>query len=115
VQTQDNLKHSEGCILAGSLDIHKVPGTLFISSHDFEPAWQKLFLAHQLVSMEHTINHFSFGRQEQADQAYSAFGVKPKNELSRTTVLGQAIKQHMIMDQIQYKLDITQLEYQEGD
>ena len=58
------LNDNEGCLLAGTVIINKVPGNFHVSTHAFGEVVQKLYMTGRKLDFSHVINHLSFGNDQ---------------------------------------------------
>jgi len=65
-KVKERIQKKEGCRMTGYIRINKVPGNIHISTHSFFPSFQNLFedVSKDNVDLTHTINHLSFGNDE---------------------------------------------------
>lgn len=108
--TIQGLTKKEGCQLAGSVQIHKVPGNFHISSHTYQEAYQKLFYAGHQIPMKHIINHLSFGEKEDIKEIQSRYGIYMNTELDGTKIIRDTMRGGQLY--VEYVLDLTEAEFQ---
>ncbi len=76
----------EGCQIEGVLIINKVPGNCHISSHAFAEGISRVYQVGKHLDFSHTVNHFSFGKDEDQKDMRDTYGEKIVNELDGLTI-----------------------------
>lgn len=80
------LTNEEGCQVYGNISVLKVPGNFHISSHSFAQIISKLAVeGFYKFDLSHTINHISFGEEDDIKQIKSKFNVGILNPIDNTS------------------------------
>jgi hypothetical protein len=83
---KNSLKNEEGCQVFGNISVLKVPGNFHISSHSYAQIISKLATeGFYKFDLTHTINHISFGEEDDIKQIKSKFNVGILNPIDNTS------------------------------
>lgn len=85
------LKNNEGCQVFGNLSVLKVPGNFHISSHAYAQIIGKLATeGFYSFDLSHTINHISFGDEDDIKKIKSTFKTGILNPIDNTVTRGNS-------------------------
>lgn len=101
------LKEKEGCRLTGQVSVLRVPGSLYISTYQYAAVVHKLRLEGiKVFDFSHTVNHISFGEEEDLKAIITLFNTGILNPIDGTE------KQHKNKNEIdEYYLNVVPTTY----
>ncbi|CAK74245.1 unnamed protein product (macronuclear) [Paramecium tetraurelia] len=84
-------KEKEGCQIAGYIIVNKVPGNFHVSAHAFGGILHQVFQRSQIQTLDlsHTINHISFGEEDDLMKIKKQFQKGVLNPLDNTKKVAQ--------------------------
>ncbi|CAD8177444.1 unnamed protein product [Paramecium pentaurelia] len=91
VRIEQAFKEKEGCQIAGYIIVNKVPGNFHVSAHAFGGILHQVFQRSQIhtLDLSHTINHISFGEEDDLIKIKKQFQKGVLNPLDNTKKIAQ--------------------------